>query len=437
MRVLFATYSEKTHFHAMVPLAWALRTAGHEVRVASQPELVDVITETGLTAVEVGQDHNLWRTSKRFLTPRFAEANPTAYKKIRGVELPPFDIVEQPPEEITWEYLKNGYDKVVPSWYKMINDPMVEDLVNFCRSWQPDLVIWEPATYAGPIAAKACGAAHARMLWCLDIFGVTRAHFLRLKEEQPVEARGDVLAEWLQSQAAKYGAEFSEDMTTGQFTIDQFPDSLRMQAPDLQYVPLRYVPYNGTSVVPKWLWEKPERPRVCLTLGVCATERFGGYPVGVQDILDSLGDLDVEIVATVAEEEQKKLERVPDNTKLVAFVPLNALVPTCDVVIHHAGFGTANTTAIHGVPQLTLPEQHDAPPLARRVAAHGAGLSLYYSEVTGPKVRELLVRLLSEPAFAERATRLAEEIAALPSPNDLVAELEKLTAENSPGVSQI
>lgn len=425
MRVLFATYSEKTHFHAMVPLAWALRTAGHEVRVASQPALTEVITRTGLTAVPVGQDHNLWRSSSRFLTPRFAEANPEAYKKIRGVELPPFDVAEEPLESISWDYLKDGYDKVVPSWYKMINDPMVEDLVTFAKSWRPDLVIWEPATYAGPIAAKAAGAAHARMLWCLDIFGKTRENFLRLKEKQPSGERGDALAEWLGAQAAKFGVDFTEDLTTGQFTIDQFPDSLRMEA-DLHYVPLRYVPYNGDAVVPRWLWDKPERPRVCLTLGVCATERFGGYPVGVQGILDALADLDVEIVATVAEEEQKKLERVPDNTRLVSFVPLHALLPTCDAVIHHAGFGTANTTAINGIPQLALPEQHDAPPLARRVEAQGAGLTVYYSEVTGEKVRTNLLRLLEEPSFREGAARLRDEIMALPSPNDLVPELEKL-----------
>ena len=48
MRVLFATYPERTHFLAMVPLAWALRTAGHEVRVASQPTFTDVITRAVL-----------------------------------------------------------------------------------------------------------------------------------------------------------------------------------------------------------------------------------------------------------------------------------------------------------------------------------------------------------------------------------------------------
>ena len=50
MRVLLTTYPEKTIFQPMVTLAWALRTAGHEVRVAIQPGFEDVVTGAGLTA---------------------------------------------------------------------------------------------------------------------------------------------------------------------------------------------------------------------------------------------------------------------------------------------------------------------------------------------------------------------------------------------------
>ena len=46
MRVLFAAHAERTHFYSMIPLAWALRTAGHEVYVASQPALTDDITHS-------------------------------------------------------------------------------------------------------------------------------------------------------------------------------------------------------------------------------------------------------------------------------------------------------------------------------------------------------------------------------------------------------
>ena len=44
MRVLVTTAAEKPHFLGLVPLAWALRSAGHEVVVASQPELAGAVS---------------------------------------------------------------------------------------------------------------------------------------------------------------------------------------------------------------------------------------------------------------------------------------------------------------------------------------------------------------------------------------------------------
>ncbi|MBR8745260.1 glycosyl transferase, partial [Nocardiopsis sp. MG754419] len=144
MRVLFATYAEKTHFLSMVPLAWALRTAGHEVRVASQPALGDVVTGTGLTMVPVGRDHDIHRVLDAF---------PALKQMVSGDELAPFDKADRPEEESTWEYLREGYRNIVPWAFRLANDPMVEDLTEFCRWWRPDLVVWEPTTYAGAIAA--------------------------------------------------------------------------------------------------------------------------------------------------------------------------------------------------------------------------------------------------------------------------------------------
>jgi glycosyltransferase (activator-dependent family) len=423
MRVLFASYAERTPtvFQATVALAWALRTAGHEVRVASQPELTGTITGAGLTAVPVGRNHNLWQVQERFMK-RIAQLHPEINEdRVRGGKMPPFDVADDPEDTIEWDYLLSGYKWSVSSWYRMANEPMVADLVAFCRSWKPDLVIWEPGTYAAPIAAKACGAAHARLLWSLDFFGRIREHFLRLKP-----AGGpDPLADWLGAQAEKYGTSFSEDLTCGQFTIEQLPEALRMST-NLHCVPMRYVPYNGKANVPRWLWEPPQRPRVCLTLGITMAERFGGHAVGLQGLFDSLADLDIELVATLPDSERAKLDRIPANTKVVPFVPLHALVPSCSAVIHHAGFGTLCTTALNGVPQLVLPEHFDEPPFANRLAAQGAALTIPAAEATGSKIRDALVRLLEEPSFGKDALRLAEDMQALPSPNDLVPTLEQL-----------
>ncbi|MFJ6837235.1 hypothetical protein [Streptomyces sp. NPDC091209] len=54
MRVLVVPFPWKAHVFNLVPLAWSLRTAGHEVRAACWPDLLDAVTSAGLTAVGVG-----------------------------------------------------------------------------------------------------------------------------------------------------------------------------------------------------------------------------------------------------------------------------------------------------------------------------------------------------------------------------------------------
>ncbi|MBK1787858.1 activator-dependent family glycosyltransferase [Prauserella cavernicola] len=420
MNVLFVSYPEKTHFLPMVPVAWALRTAGHEVRVASQPGFSEVITQAGLTAVPVGTD----RDSQRML-----QAHPD-YLDLRGPRAEDGDMWREGAQESNWEHLREEYESAVQWWHRMDNFPLIADLVDFARHWKPDLVVWEPSTYAGAIAAKACGAAHARLTNGPDVLGGCRETYLRVMNQQPPENRDDPLANWLGRYAREAGGEFTEDMATGHFTIEQLPGSLRVDA-DLEYVPVRYVPYGGPAVLPRWLWDDPPtRPRVALTLGTTATERFDGYSIDVRAVLDALAGLDVEVVATIPESEQLKLGSLPGNVRAVPFVPLHALVPTCSAVIHHAGFGTLCTTALHGVPQLILPwDFFDEAELADRVAEHGGGLVVHRTDDVGTVVRDSLVRILDEPEFAERARALSTEMRDLPTPNELVARLEELVTK--------
>lgn len=417
MRVLFCTLPQKTHFLTLVPLAWALRTAGHDVRVASLPQFNDTITQAGLTAMPVGRavdPGRLDRPEQRALARRGIPA--------------PYDVAGQPAGSTRWADMKEAYRAVVPFMFEVDNFPMIADLVAAARAWRPDLVLWEPFTYAAPIAARACGAAHGRVLFTMDVIGVTHGLVRRFHRDLPAEEHGDVLVDWLSRYAGKYGVGFTEDMVSGQFTVDQLPASLRLQA-DLHYVPVRYVPYGGPAVVPSWLWQRPRRPRVGLTMGLSATEHFDGYTFRPGQLLDALAELDVEVVATIAESEQARLGAVPDNARVVPYVPLHALVPTCAAVVHHGGFGTLSTIASYGVPQLVLPYHFEGPLLADRLVARGAGLAIHSDRVTGEAVRDAVVRLLSEPQFTERAIDLQAEIQALPTPNDLVSELERLTTK--------
>src|SRR5690349_11470899 len=54
MRVLFTSSAARPHLFPVVPLAWACRAAGHEVRVASAAKIATDIVHTGLPAVLAG-----------------------------------------------------------------------------------------------------------------------------------------------------------------------------------------------------------------------------------------------------------------------------------------------------------------------------------------------------------------------------------------------
>jgi UDP:flavonoid glycosyltransferase YjiC (YdhE family) len=52
MRILFSTFPGLGHFFPLVPLAWAARTAGHEVLVATTSRALEACGQAGLPAVE-------------------------------------------------------------------------------------------------------------------------------------------------------------------------------------------------------------------------------------------------------------------------------------------------------------------------------------------------------------------------------------------------
>ncbi|MEU4283016.1 activator-dependent family glycosyltransferase [Nocardiopsis dassonvillei] len=417
MRVLIATQAERTHFLGLVPLAWALRAAGHEVRVASQPELEAVVTGTGLPFSPVGRDHLLRRVMRQ-------------YHAMTGGEDDDFDMAEDRDEVLTWDYLLEGYRLTVQWWWRMVNDPMVDDLVALCREWRPHLVVWEPITFSGAIAAEACGAAHVRYLWGADIFARTRARFLARMGEQPASRREDPLAAWLGTRAARYGVDFSETLVHGQATVEQVPASLRVDTPaHLEYLPVRYVPYNGRAVVPHWLRTQPDRPRIGLSLGTSANEWYGGHRVSAGEILEGLAELDVEVVATLPASEQAKLGAVPGNARLVEYVPLHALAPTCAAMITHGGPGTVLTGLAHGVPQLLSPNAHmfDTVLLSGLVEEAGAGRVVDPDRLDAATVAAGVRTLLEDPRHTSAARALRARMDAMPTPADLAHTLAGLT----------
>jgi glycosyltransferase (activator-dependent family) len=414
MKVMFTCLPEKSHLYGQVPLAWALKAAGHEVLMPNSPGFTDAVTRTGLVAAPVGGDNTLY-------------SKLPAAREYQDMEVTNWSRLAQ--GEADWPTLRSCYELSVPLGYALYNDPVMEDLLALAESWQPDLVVRDPLSYAGALAARVTGALHVRMLWSADVYGRTRSNYVELMRQAPESERVDPLSDWMNGWGRPYGVVCDEELLQGQYTIDSLPPSLRLPS-TLRQLPMRYQPYNGTTVVWDWLRQAPKRPRICLSLGNMNTEAFGGDYVSIPIVLDALSDLDIEVVAAVLPGQRAELGPVPANARIVDDVALDTLLPSCSAVIHHGGWGTFCTAMVHAVPQLVMSTYiADQELRGRSLEREGAGFFVHHSEVNAAQVRTQVLRLLNDPQYAASARRVRDEVAAMPNAHETVPVLERLVAE--------
>ncbi|WP_027659892.1 activator-dependent family glycosyltransferase [Salinispora fenicalii] len=421
MRVLIGILPAAAHFYPVVPLAWALSAAGHEVCVTTHPDMNETITASGLSAAPVGGVFDL--TAAVGATFH----NPVLTRIADALDIDPGDTNL---DTAVRHYMLAPFAAYHEAGASTAASSAVDDLVSIARRWEPDLVLWDPLFFPGAIAAAACGAAHARLLWGLDHMGWTRLRFRERLQAADSGISEDLMAEVLEPTLKRYGLTFSEELLLGQWTIDPMPARMRLPL-DVRTVPMRWVPYNSAAVIPPWTYAAGDRPRVCLTLGVSGRKFFTrDGAISLSDLFEIVAGMDIEVVATL---DQKQLTSitVPDNVRTVDFIPLNLLLPTCAGIVHHGGAGTFATAVAHQVPQLVIPTQGgDFPDIARYVAAQGAGLTIEGAGLSAETLGDHLERLLTDSSLRTGTAALHRDMLATPSPSDIVPLLEKLMAEH-------
>ncbi|MFE4973669.1 nucleotide disphospho-sugar-binding domain-containing protein [Kitasatospora sp. NPDC056651] len=423
MRVLFVTLPVKAHLDAVTPLAWALRGAGHDVLLTGdwgpERDATAHIGAAGLDAVPLGREGDV------------SPVRPGTHNDSGFLALDPEEA-----DEAQWDRFREALRYLYTQVYAPGSElgeqcGLLGKLVSFTRSWRPDLVLWDMLAFPAPVAARLCGAAHARIVWGTDTVGLLRARILR--ELRPSAAGGaeDPCARWLRPLLDPYGLPFSEDTLLGHWSVD-LGRPHPYDAP-VRSVPVRRIPFSGAAGFAPWLWERPRRPRVVVTLGLTRQEihrRRSAFPL--RDFLDAAGDLDAELLVTMTGEGLSAAlgpGPLPGRVRAVGFVPFNRLLPTCSAIVHQGGRGTFASAASLRVPQVVVPQPlWDEAATARQVADYRAGIALDPAGLDGASLYKALVRVLTEPAFQEGARRLHADLTADPAPTDCVARLEELTA---------
>lgn len=180
-------------------------------------------------------------------------------------------------------------------------------------------------------------------------------------------------------------------------------------------IALRPVPYSTPS---GWTAPSGSRPLVYLTLGTA----FGTAEL-LTTAIRGLTTLGVRVVVATGRVPVKELGDLPDGVTAEAWVPQADLLPHVSLVVHHGGSGTTLGALAVGAPQLLLPQGADQFANADAVTAAGAGLSLAPVDVTADAVADQVLSLLGHAGHREAARAVAEEIALMPSPDEVARAL--------------
>lgn len=207
--------------------------------------------------------------------------------------------------------------------------------------------------------------------------------------------------------------------------IDVTPPALRPSPnPDAQS--MRWIPSNRQRRLEPWMYTRPKgRQRVLITSGTLLLHTPGS---AVRQLVDQLAKAGVEVLI---EGPTQKFGADLADVRIGA-IPLDVVAPTCDLTVHLGGSTTAMTFMNAGVPQLVIPGTRDANAIARALSGYGGAMTVAPQEESDKDPADVIVagcqEVLANPGYAQRARDLAAEIAALPTPADVLHTLEKLGA---------
>jgi UDP:flavonoid glycosyltransferase YjiC (YdhE family) len=166
-----------------------------------------------------------------------------------------------------------------------------------------------------------------------------------------------------------------------------------------------------------WRRKQPDRPLVVASLSTSHQEQ----EALLQRLCNALSDLDVEALVTTGRAIAPATLIAGPNVTVVRHVAHEAVLRETDLLITHAGHGTAMAGATFGVPMLCLPMGRDQPMIAERVVDLGLGLRLP-ADAAEPKLRDTILALLGDASVKDASRRFARQVAG-ESNAELAAEL--------------
>jgi UDP:flavonoid glycosyltransferase YjiC (YdhE family) len=384
VRALFTSLPATGHFNSIMPLALAMRDAGHELAVCCAPQFADRLAAIGIRHFP-GGGHSL----DEFL---------------------PRDLKVFAPERARFMQ-REVFAAAAP-------DRLMPDLAQAVEDWRPEVLLRESSEFAACVLAEKLGLPHAAVA---------------TGSSASLDAGRRFFAEALTKLRQRHG--LSPDPKAGMMhrylTFSLMPatwDGDAVVPATLHYIRYESPPTAGGEL-PEWLRSSGERPLVLAALGTLMYREPGLLAA----IIEALGQLPVDAVVAIGpDQDPAQFGIVPANVRLEPFIAqIDALVGAT-VFVTHGGFNSIKEALSQGVPLVVIPIGAEQPYTAGRVEALGLGRAVAVDERTPQVIRDRTAEVLGDPRFRRNAAALAAEIALLPPLGQAVALVERLAEDHQP-----
>jgi UDP:flavonoid glycosyltransferase YjiC (YdhE family) len=364
MRILFAFAGGSGHLEPLVPIAQAVRQAGHAVAFSGRSGVAERVRELGF---------------EMFVTGPPGPDAPSARTPLLEVDL-----------ERESRVLRDGFAG-------RIARERAAGVLEVCSAWRPDVLVCGEIDFGAMVAAERAGLPFATVL-----ISATETF-----------VRSEVVAEPLDALRAEHGLPLAA--STRHLVLSPFPRRLRPLAPGAH-----------AFRAAKATRPRTDASAVYLTLGTIFNLESGDLFERVLEGLREL-PIDV-VATVGRDLDPAQLGPQPRNVRIERYLPQDELLPRCRAVISHAGSGSVLGALAHGLPSVLLPIGADQPQNATRCAELGVARVLDATRATPKAVRDAVADVLADPSYRMAAERIADEIAALPGPDSAVMLIEGLVA---------
>jgi UDP:flavonoid glycosyltransferase YjiC (YdhE family) len=383
MRVLAAcSLGGAGHLGPLLPLLAAARRRGDETLIVGPPALRDLVRRAGYGFRAGGE-------------PPEAEVAP---------------IRERLPAAPAHEASLLGNRDL---FGRMATTAMLPGMKQACAEWSPHLVLREPCEYASAVVAQQMGIRHAQV-----------AISLAEAEAGSIAAATPALEDHRRGLVQELRG--SPYLTRFPASLDPspFPRTVRFQAPGT----------GDRKPLEDW-WGGSDAPLVYATYGTVLGHM--SIAAGVYRMaLAAAARLDVRVLLTVGHRfDPAALEPVPANVHVEPWVEQAGVLAEADLVVCHGGSGTVFGALASGVPLVVTPLFADQFVNGRRVADCGAGLIVepeggdddgtrrVLGDRDAPRIADAIDAVLGTASYRHNARRIAREMAAAPSVDEVLDAL--------------